>query len=196
MSQVNLSNIRIIMDSYSRLQTPLFGLLPVSLASSERDGYSALYSITEERYKLHDQYKIGLQGNLIFGVPNENYYQSDLKNLLKNSDNPFDGVYEIINHYGELDNGEILSLDVNVSKYEIKFEIPLVIIEQDEKYYYCKSVIENRIKNQFYFKNLFFKLRYGTELIRVEKEKGAMKRKFNKISLANIMPQYKNMQAA
>lgn len=142
MNQLNISNVRMILDSYSRLNNAshLFGL-PIAFSSSLNEGYSACYTISEERYKLKENYKISVVGNHYMFVPNEQFYQSDLRSLMEKSKNPHAGFYEIVDA-DSFQVGDIVSVDA-CHHNEKLFDLPLLIVAEDKSKLYVKLVIES-----------------------------------------------------
>lgn len=141
MNKLNLANVRMILDSYSRM-SPIPSQLGLSfgLACSVKEGYSASYSITEERYEVKERHKIGFCGNPYLGVPSETFYQSDLRHLIENSENPHAGFYKITESdvfgIGDLAN-------VNITeKGKTVFDMPLLIVGQSASHFYLKSAVE------------------------------------------------------
>lgn len=147
MTQLNISNVRLILDSHSRLNnaSALFNI-PIGFASSVQEGYSACYSITEKDYSLKDNYKIGLLGIGHLSVPNEKFYQSDLRSLIEGSSNIHAGFYEIV-EADTLKVGDITSVDVCHQGNKL-FDIPFMIVGEDTAKFYIKPIIETFEKPQ------------------------------------------------
>lgn len=67
--------------------------MPIGMVVNREKPIIDIYSITEERYKIKDGYKVGLVGNANHFTPDENHYLGDLRSLLKNRASPLEGVY-------------------------------------------------------------------------------------------------------
>lgn len=185
MNDLNLSNVRMILDSYSRLDNAsrLFNL-PIGLARSLDTGYSACYSITEERYKLEDNYKIGFVGNHYFGSPNENIYQSDLCSLMAKSKNPHAGFYEII-QTNSFVIGDITSVDVCLLDEKL-FDMPFLIVGESTSHFYIKPIIETFEKpKKKSFMDIITRNQYW-DCGRIEKEE--LTQKYIKLAINAVMP--------
>lgn len=141
MNDLNLPNVRMILDSYSRLDNAsrLFNF-PFGFSTRTDVGYSACYSITEDRYKLEDSFKIGFVGNHYLGSPNETFYQSDLRSILESSENPHAGFYEII-QTNSFVIGDITSVDIHLQAEKL-FDIPFLIVGESATHFYLKPIIE------------------------------------------------------
>lgn len=129
MSQLNLANVRMVLDAYGHMSR----IVP-------KDGYSACYSITEADYQIKTDNKIGFVGIKDLGVPDITFYQSDLRQLINSSSNPYAGFYEIV-EASDFVVGDIVSIDVCADSVKL-FDIPLVIIGEDKDTVYLKLVIE------------------------------------------------------
>lgn len=185
MNDLNLSNVRMILDSYSRLDNAsrLFNL-PIGLARSLDNGYSACYSITEERYKLEDNYKIGFVGNHYLGNPNENLYQSDLRSLMAKSKNPHAGFYEIV-QTNSFVIGDITSVDVFLLNEKL-FDLPFLIVGESTSHFYIKPIIETFEKpKKKSFMDIITRNQYW-DCGRIEKEE--LTQKYIKIAINAVMP--------
>jgi hypothetical protein len=185
MNDLNLSNVRMILDSYSRLDNAsrLFNL-PIGLARSLDNGYSACYSITEERYKLEDNYKIGFVGNHYLGSPNENFYQSDLRSLMAKSENPHAGFYEIV-QTNSFVIGDITSVDVFLLNEKL-FDLPFLIVGESTSHFYIKPIIETFEKpKKKSFMDIITRNQYW-DCGRIEKEE--LTQKYIKLAINAVMP--------
>lgn len=185
MNDLHLSNVRMILDSHSRMDhsSRLFNL-PIGLARSLDNGYSACYSITEERYKIEDNYKIGVIGNHYLGNPNENFYQSDLRNLMAKSENPHVGFYEII-QTNSFVIGDITSVDVHL-QVEKLFDIPFLIVGESATHFYLKPIIETFEKpKKKSFMDIITRNQYW-DCGRIEKNE--LTQKYIKLNINSVMP--------
>lgn len=185
MNDLNLSNVRMILDSYSRLDNAsrLFNL-PIGLARSLDNGYSACYSITEERYKLEENYKIGFVGNHYLGSPNENFYQSDLRSLMAKSENPHAGFYEIV-QTNSFVIGDITSVDVFLLNEKL-FDLPFLIVGESTSHFYIKPIIETFEKpKKKSFMDIITRNQYW-DCGRIEKEE--LTQKYIKLAINAVMP--------
>jgi hypothetical protein len=185
MNDLNLSNIRIILDSYSRLDNSsrLFNL-PIGLARRLDTGYSACYSITEDRYKINENYKIGFVGNYYFGIPNENFYQSDLRSLMAKSKNQHAGFYEIV-HTNSFVIGDITSVDVCKNSEKL-FDIPFLIVGESSTHFYIKPIIETFEKpKKKSLMDIITRNQYW-DCGRIEKEE--LTQKYIKLDINTVMP--------
>lgn len=187
MNKLNIANVRMILDSYSRMNPMPSQLgLPFGLASSVKEGYSASYSITEERYKLQERYKVGFLGNPYLGVPSETFYQSDLSYRLERSDNPYAGFYEIVES-NTFEIGEIVNIDVTQQGQKL-FDIPLVIVGQSPNHFYLKSVVELFDKPQ---KRGLWDLITGNQYWDCAKvPKDQLTHKYIKLNASDVLPDY------
>jgi len=141
MNKPNLNNVRLILDSHSRMCASLPSL-GFGLASSTKDGYSTVYSITEDRYKISENYKIGVVGIRHLGVPNESFYQDDLKSILKNSENPHAGFYEL-SFTDKVEPGDLISIPAIIENTDIvAFEVPYFVVAVESGYAFVKTAIE------------------------------------------------------
>lgn len=140
MTTLNLSNVRLILDAYSRCASITF--FGGECFQYSKDGFSALYSITEERYKIDDNYKIGFLGNKFQGTPEKDFYQSDLKTLIKKSQNPHAGFYQIV-YTDKFNEGDLAYVPVVIEGTDkVVFEIPFLIVHIESGYAFVKSAIE------------------------------------------------------
>lgn len=140
MTTLNLSNVRLILDSYSRMSNNrLFG---ISSSFDVRDGFSTVYSITEERYKISENYKIGVVGNDLLGTYGQDFYQSDLEDLIEKSENPHAGFFEIVDAK-QVFVGDLISIPVTVKDSDkVLFEIPYLVVAIENGNAFVKSAIE------------------------------------------------------
>lgn len=147
MTQLNIANVRLILDSHSRLikASAVFDL-PICLASTVEESYSACYTITEKDHPLKENHKIGLVGTHYFSVPNEKFYQSDLRTRLENESNPHAGFYEIVEN-GTFQVGDITSVDVCHQGNKL-FDMPFIIVGEDAAKFYIKPIIDTFDKPQ------------------------------------------------
>lgn len=185
MNDLNLSNVRMILDSHSRLDhsSRLFNL-PIGLARSLDNGYSACYSVTEDRYKLADKHKIGLVGNHYLGSPNENFYQSDLRSVMAKSENPHAGFYEIV-HTNSFVVGDITSVDV-YQQAEKLFDIPFLIVAESTTHFFIKPIIELFEKpKKKSFMDIITRNKHW-DCGRIEKEE--LTQKYIKLSINAVLP--------
>lgn len=180
-----LSNVRLILDSYSRLSRAARNLgIPIGVASSYKDGYSTCYSITEEQYQIADNHKIGVVGIKDLGVPDQSFYQSDLRTLIQESLNKHAGFYEIV----ESDSfavGDIISIDIFDLAVK-QFDVPLLIVGEDANNFYIKFIIETfekPIKKSF--KDIIMRNPYW-DCGKVSKKD--LTHKYQKLSIQDVMP--------
>jgi hypothetical protein len=140
MTTLNLSNVRLILDAYGRVSAHTFFGGPVFEYS--KNGFSALYSITEERYKIEENYKIGVVGNFLQGVSNQDFYQSDLETLIKDAENQHAGFYQLC-YSTEICVGDLIPVTlVNETTGDTFSEIPHQIVGIQNGHAFVKPVIE------------------------------------------------------
>lgn len=139
MTTLNLSNVRLILDAYSRKSNER--LLGMPFSFDVRDGFSTIYSITQERYKISENYKIGLVGNELMTY-NKDFYQSDLESIIERSENPYAGFYELV--YAEkIVVGNLISVPLTFKDSDkVLFEIPYFVIAIENGQAFVKPVIE------------------------------------------------------
>lgn len=92
------TNYRFLLTSHTHFEQSTLSissmLLGVGFVTDRPKPIIDIYSITQERYKLADNYKIGLVGNPNYLTPNEQFYISDLRSILQGAKDPLVGVYE------------------------------------------------------------------------------------------------------
>jgi len=147
MTQLNIANVRLILDSYSRMgNMDAIFYMPFDYSDIVKNGYSACYTITEKDYVISDNYKIGCLGISHMLVPDANFYISDLRTLIENSSNPYAGFYEIIES-DTFQVDDIVSFDVCHDGKKL-FDIPFIIVGEDNVKFYIKPIIETFEKPQ------------------------------------------------
>lgn len=185
MNKLNLENVRMILDSYSRMNPIPSQLgLPFGLAYRLQDGYSACYTITEKQHIVKENHKIGFNGNQYLGLPSESFYQCDLRSILKKSENPYAGFYEIV-YANSFQVGDITSVEVSHNNEKL-FDIPFLIIGEDKNHFFIKPIIELfEAPPKKSFKDIITRNQYW-DCGKVEKEE--LTQKYKKLETKDVIP--------
>lgn len=122
----DISKIRLILDSYEIMSAHI-GIK----AKSYDKGFSTVYGITEENYKIKDNHKIGVVGSKFLGVPDRSFYQSDLRSLIEGADNKHAGFYQLVPAV-TIVVGDIVNTEIHFDNdNEILFEMPVLVTAVD-----------------------------------------------------------------
>lgn len=187
MKKPNIKNVRLILDSHSRMCASCESL-GFSIASSTKDGYSTVYTITEKNYKISDNHKIGFVGIPHLGVPAESFYQSDLKSIIERKANPYAGFYEIV-PVTKIEINDILDLPaVDKHTREQLFNVPSIVLGFDGEFVFVKPIIElfRPVKKGFF--DFLKRNPFGKDVLKLETSMFA--NKFQKLNVCDVIPGY------